>query len=489
MPGDDNKTANRFRYRRALIQAAATSVVAGAVGVRAAALNKPPEATPSDVFDVVIIGAGLSGLTAARDLSRAGCESFVVLEARNRVGGRTFNHDLGHGYFSEMGGQWIGPGQTAIADLLRELDIGTFPTFFAGKTAILGSASHAVFDFGGGFGTDARLAHELEEMSKTVPSGAPWLAPSAMKLDATSVGDWLVTKNVAATDQIGWTATSVLTVGAAPARLSLLYYLSMINSASSIYGRLEDVKGGAQESRIRGGSQIVSIRLAQQLRSHIRLECPVLRIENWEGGPVAVHTSKGPVFGRQIILAMSPILCQQIDFDPPLPELRREMQRRWPGIAPARKVTMVYDKAFWREQGLNGQILQAQGPVLWAWDNSPEDVSFGMISAFVVNGSLPTDPELARNELAGIYARALGKKALNPTSYYDHDWGLFDKYTISCISPMPPGFLTRYGRALHPSVGRLIWSGTETADVWPGYMDGAVRSGRKAALQALAGLV
>ena len=458
---------------------AATTAVASA-GKAASAQNGAPE-----VMDIVIIGAGLAGLTAARDLQKAGCDSFLVLEARNRVGGRTLNHDLGNGYFTEAGGQWIGPGQTAIADLARELGVGTFPAYWHGKASFISGNATARMESTGGFDTDRKLTQELEELSKLVPSGAPWKSPRAAELDAMTLGDWLARKNVAPADQIGWATGVALSGGTSPARLSMLHWLSMINSADSVYDRLEAVKGGAQETRISGGSQVLSFKMATALGDKLRLDSPVLRIENWRDGPVDIHTPKGVIRAGSVIVALSPPLCNQITFDPPLPLKRREMQRRWPTFAPARKTAHVYKKPFWREKGLNGWIFQPQGPVLWAYDNSPEDGSFGVINAFVANSWLPSDTKAAGQELSRIYAQAFGDEALHPVAYHDHDWGKCDKWTLTCISPMPRNFLTTYGEALHPPAGRLIWSGTETADIWAGYMDGAVRSGHQAALQAL----
>ncbi|MCS0630527.1 FAD-dependent oxidoreductase [Telluria mixta] len=475
-PGEPALTRRGFLGMAASVAAAALPAAArAAVGQR----------DERGVLDIAIIGAGLAGLTAARDLRRAGCESFVLLEARDRVGGRTLNHDLGNGYFTEAGGQWIGPSQTAIADLARELGVGTFPSYWQGKAVVVGGDGRAAFDCDGTFGTDPKLGHELEEMAKSVPSGAPWTSPRAAEFDAMTLGSWLATKNVAPEDQISWQTGSVLTGGAAPSRLSLLHWLSMVNSAECNFERFEAVKDGAQGTRISGGSQILSIRMAQALGDKVRLKTPVLRIENWNDGPVAIHTPTGVIRARHVIVALSPPLCNQIAFDPPLPDGRREMQRRWPAYAPARKTAHVYKKPFWRDKGLNGWVMQPKGSLFWAYDNSPEDASFGVINAFVVNGTLPTDPKAAEAELSQIYAKALGEEALHPVAYYDHDWGQADPWTLTCISPMPPGFLTKYGQALHPPAGRLIWSGTETSDIWAGYMDGAVRSGHKAALQAL----
>ena len=478
--GPERATLSRRGFL-GMAAAATTAVLPAASAAKAASDGR-------GVLDVAIIGAGLAGLTAARDLRRAGCESFVVLEARDRVGGRILNHDIGKGYFSEAGGQWIGPGQTAVADLARELGVGTFPTYWEGKSTMMAGDAHAAIELGGVPGTDPKLQRELEEMARTVPSGAPWKAPRAAELDAISVGDWLAKKNIAPEHQLDWSASVQLTSGTSPMKLSLLYYLSMINSADCRYERLEGIKEGAQKTRISGGSQILPLKLAKALGDKVRLSTPVLRIEGWQEGPVAIHTPTGVIRARSVIVALSPPLCNQIAFDPPLPEKRREMQRRWPANAPMRKTAHVYKKAFWRDKGLSGWIFQTKGPVLWAYDNSPEDVSFGVINAFVHNGMLPSEPKAAEAELSRIYAKAFGEEALHPIAYHDRDWGKADRWTLSCVSPMPPGFATRYGEALHPPVGRLIWSGTETADIWAGYMDGAVRSGRQAALQALQAL-
>jgi monoamine oxidase len=300
-----------------------------------------------------------------------------------------------------------------------------------------------------------------------------------------SFADWLAKKNIPPADRLSWVLGATLTTGASPVKLSLLHYLAMLNSANCDYVRLEGIKDGAQETRIAGGSQILSIRMAQALGDKVRLSTPVSRIENWKDGPVAIHTPDGVIRARSVIVALSPALCHRIAFDPPLPDKRREMQRRWPAFAPMRKTVHVYKKPFWRDQGLSGWIVQAQGPLLLAFDNSPEDASLGVIAAFVNNGALPSDPKAAEAELTRIYARALGDDALHPVAYHDHDWGKADNWSLSCTAPFPPGFLTQYGDVLHPPVGRLIWSGTETADIWATAMDGAVRSGHKAALQAL----
>ena len=472
--------SRRFSRRR-FLEAAGTIVLSAMPAARGFAASK---STADDVIDVVILGAGLAGLTAARDLQRAGCDSFLVLEAMDRVGGRTLNHDLGNGHFTEAGGQWIGPGQTAIADLARELGIGTFPTYYEGKTIFMAGGGKVAVDLKGTFGTDLNIAKELDTLARAVPSGAPWTARNAAELDRMSLGDWLAQQDFSNEDRIGWSTSSFLTGGVMPAKMGLLHFLSMINSADSRYERLDSIKDSAQETRISRGSQILSIRMAEALHDKLRLSSPVRRIRGWDEPVVTIDSDTGPVRARQVILAMSPAMCQQIAFAPALPAPRRALQQHWPAHSPARKVAHVYDKPFWRQRGLNGHVMQAGGPIFWAYDNSPEDGDIGVINAFVSQSMVPDDKPSAAAMLSEIYAEALGEDALHYTQYHDHDWGQ-DPWILSCVSAIPPGFWTQHGKALHPCAGRLIWAGTETADIWAGYMDGAVRSGHKSALKAL----
>lgn len=481
----DRKRTPETPGRRQVLRLAAMGAVSLAAGEVSLAASDTAALANRGVLDVVIIGAGLAGLTAARDLNRAGCDSFVVLEARNRVGGRTFNHELGRGVVSEAGGQWIGPGQTAIADLARELEVDTFPTYYAGKSVILAGDARVAQDLHGGTGGDGGIGAKLGELARGVPSGAPWNAQRAAELDKLTYGEWLAKQGVKYEDGYFIALAAKLSLGGAPAQLGLLHYLSVINSAGCNYDQLESIKGGAQETRFVGGSQMLSTRMAGELGGKIRLSCPVRRISGWDRDVVEVQTDQGVVRARRVIVALNPALCNQIVFDPPLPEGRSQLQKRWPANAPMRKTVHVYERPFWRADGYCGQIFQVGGPVFLAYDNSPPDGSVGVLSAFVVPGALPSEPNAAQRTLSAIYAKAFGDKALRPTQFHDFDWGRVDPWTLQCIHPIPPGFWTKWGKFLQPEVGRLIWSGTETADIWAGSMDGAVRSGHRAALQAL----
>jgi monoamine oxidase len=437
-----------------------------------------------EAYQIVIIGTGLAGLTAAGDLMLSGCEPFFVLEACDRVGGRTSNHDLGHGLIAEAGGQWIGPGQTAIADLARELEIGTFDTYYQGETVFLADDVRIAQDLRGTIGADPTVASNLTRLACDVPNGAACKAAQAAELDQLLLGDWLATQGLSAEDRISFEIGALLTAGAAPAKLGLLQYLSMINSASSDYGQLEDIKDGARQTRFVGGSYLLSLKMARDLSTKVRLSDPIHRIRGWDCEVVEIETIRGIVRARCVIVAMSPLLCSQISFNPPLPEGRAQLQKLWP-TSRFRKTAHVYSHPFWRDNNLNGQVMQADRPLIWSFDNSPPNGAVGVIGAFVRPELRPADPTRAEQILSGIYAQVLGEKALHPIQYHEPDWSKIDPWSLSCISPIPPGFWTKWGQYLHPAVGRLIWSGTETADIWAGSMDGAVRSGHRAALHAL----
>ncbi|MCP1603586.1 flavin monoamine oxidase family protein [Pseudomonas citronellolis] len=482
-PTSDTKLNTK---RRQLLKFAGASVAVGSLGLKIGLAHADTSTGEAGgVLDVAIIGAGLAGLTAARDLLSAGNQSFVVLEARDRVGGRTLNFNAGDGYVSEVGGQWTGPGQTAVADLARQLEVGTFPSYYEGSSVILAGDGRLEIDFHGGMGTDLPVADKLSEMSRNVPSGAPWKSSKAAEWDKLSVGDWLAQQNIKPENRLGWDMTVTISGGVPVQKMGLLHYLSMINSANCDFETLDSMKDSAQGTRLVGGSQILSIKMAELLGDKVRLKCPVRKISNWDEEVVSLHTDQGLVRARKVIVAIHPALCNQVQFEPALPAGRAALQRAWPAHSPGRKAAMVYSRPFWREKGLNGQIMMSEGPIAWAYDNSPPNGEIGIINAFLSNANVPSDFESAKRVMVDVLVRAFGEEARQPLKYHDRDWKFADPWTLTCVSAIPPGFWTTHGEALRPPCGNLFWSGTETADIWAGYMDGAVRSGHHSALQVL----
>ena len=442
--------------------------------------------------DVVVVGAGLAGLAAARDLSARGA-SVVVVEARDRVGGRVHNHDIGEGTVVELGGQWIGPTQDRLASLAAELGVETFPTYGQGDNVMeydgsLRRYSGAIPRINPLVLIDVeRAQRRLNRLARSVPLRAPWEAPNAAKLDSQTLATWM-RRNLATKPGRTLLELGVEAVWAAePEDMSLLHVLFYIHSAGSLE-MLFGTEGGAQQDRFVGGSQLIPIRIAEQLgEDRLVLGAPVRRIEHSQDG-VTVHGDSAVLRGRRAIVAVAPTLAGRIAFDPPLPGYRDQLTQRMP-LGTVAKCMAIYDEPFWRAEGLSGQGTSDRGPVRLTFDNSPRDGSPGVLLGFLEGrrardlGRLPERER--RTAVIDCFVRLFGPRARAPDAYVERLWAE-EEWTRGCYGcHMPTGAWTNYDPALHPPLGPLHWAGAEYAHVWNGYMDGAVRSGKAAAAEVV----
>ena len=447
----------------------------------------------TDSVDVVVVGAGLAGLTAARELKRGGARVAVV-EARDRVGGRTLSRELG-GQQIDLGGQWIGPGQHRMQRLARELGTPTFPTYAKGRK---------ILDVGGKISTYAGtipklLPHRLlllnhaigrvEKLRKGIPTEQPLRAAGAEQLDALSLASWqrIHVPSKVVRDILDVAVRVVF--GAEAAELSLLHFLFYANAGGGLM-HLVETENGAQQDRFFDGAQQVSIRLAEGLGERIHKGAPARRVEQESDG-VTVHTDKGAFRGRYAILAVPPHLAGRIEFAPRLPAIRDGLTQRV-GMGATIKCVATYASPFWRGQGLSGEAVCTGGPVTVVFDNSPRDGGRGALLAFVVGrharalGARPAEER--RRAVLDVLARLYGPSARDPMEYVEMDWSE-EAWTGGCpTSTVPPGVLTSFGAALRAPIGRLHFAGTETATQYCGYMEGAIESGERAAREALARL-
>lgn len=440
-----------------------------------------------DVLDVAVIGAGFSGLAAARALSTSGLIRIAVLEARDRVGGRVFNDHVANGFPVEMGGTWTGPGQWVLWDLAEELGIALRTQYYKGEgyAIVQGHAMRVPSTDH----LDERFVAELDALAETVPIDAPWTAPRAAEWDVMTFADYIDGTNLSAEERASLDIATLVSYAALPDAISFLYVLCYIHAAGG-YNRLEGIEHGQPRwQRFVGGSQAIALKMAEALGEAVRLSSPVTEIRAWDkSGPVELATATGTITARRVILALSPSQAVGIRFTPPLPASKAGLIQAWPGSgASGIKVFASYDKPFWREQGLSGSIYNFGGAYAWAADASPDDQSIGVLGTLGLTGDgLASAPRKAA--ILESFAKCFGPEALKPTAYVEQDWGQ-ETYTRGCVSPLAKGVLTRHGAALRAPTGRLIWAGTETATVWTGYMDGAIRAGRRAAGEALAALV
>jgi monoamine oxidase len=445
--------------------------------------------------DVAIVGAGLAGLTAARRLVDAGLDPLVV-EARDRVGGRTLNHDIGDGKVVEVGGQWVGPTQRRMLALSQELGVDTFPTHDEGENVIEWRGENkryrgAIPHINPAILADVAQAQvRLDRMARRVPLEAPWEADRAGRWDAQTYATWLA-RNLATAG-----ARTLFEIGAEavwaqePADLSLLHVLFYTHSAGGLDALL-GTSGGAQQDRFVGGSQLVALRVADALGAdRLALAAPVRRIAHGADG-VTVTADGVEVRARRALVALPPALAGRISYDPPLPGYRDQLTQRM-AQGTVIKCMAIYPAPFWRADGLTGQAASDVGPVRVTFDNSPPDAEPGVLLGFLEGRQARAlgrrTPEERRDAVVGCFTRLFGPHAASPERYVERVWA-DEEWTRGCYGcAMPTGAWTEFGPALRAPIGPLHWAGAETATVWSGYMDGAVSSGERAAADIVSAL-
>jgi monoamine oxidase len=501
----------RISRRRFVAGAAATAAAAAAGGATTAAdaatrkKKKPARRRIRRSQDVVVVGGGLAGLVAAREVARAG-RSVAVLEARDRVGGRMFDHAIAGGEVVDLGAEFIGPTQNRIRALVDELGIETFPAFNAGKNVYYAGGRRSLYADSGPTGTapsdpallvDLLLAiPQLNALASKVPVDAPWNAPNAGGLDSESLETWLRRNSTGGTRFMDLAKAATRAIfGAEPRELSLLFVAFFIaasgdENTAGTFERNFNTRNGAQQDRIAGGTQQIPERVAQGLGRRVVRRSPVRRIV-MTPGYVDVISDRYVNRAKQVIVALPPVLAGRIQYEPALPSLRDGLTQRLPQ-GHLIKIQAIYERPFWRADGLNGASISDVGPVNVTFDSSPRSGTPGALLGFVGGDEARAFTKVSAEErrraaLAGL-ARVFGARALDPIDYVETDWAA-QQFTRGCpVGIAPPGLLTTYGRALREPVERLHWAGTESSTFWNGYMDGAVRSGERAAREVLEAL-
>ena len=495
--------------RRTLIQG-------GAAGAAAAALA----ATPVDAkhhknkrkrlkADAVVIGAGYAGLTAAYRIAAKG-KSVIVLEARRRVGGRTLNHDLGNGHWSELGATFVGPTQDRVIALTKELGIALFGTYNKGNNVYRQDGSNSEYSdsgpLGGVFGTAppdpfaaadvVATVAQLDQMATTVPVDAPWTAQNAEDWDSQTTYTWVKNNSSGSARFMDLLQIATEPIFGAEARdISLLYTLFYIAASGNeqnqgTFERNFNTRGGAQQQRMVGGTQHVAKRLAKRIgKKQILLHAPARRIVRHRGG-VRVDSDHFSVEGKEVVVAVPPPLAGRIRYEPKLPQNRDQLTQRMP-MGTLIKVEVFYPKPFWRDDGRTGQGLSDEGPITATFDISPPDngrpgILMGFIGGDRARLFQSQSAKVRKQRVLDELTQLFGPQAAHPTEYLEFSW-VTEKWTRGCpVSVLGPGTLVGFGSAIRKPVGRIHWAGTETSTYWCGYMDGAVRSGERAAKEVLA---
>jgi monoamine oxidase len=450
--------------------------------------------------DVVVVGAGYSGLSAARHLVAAGVD-VVVIEARDRVGGRVWTEVTPGGAVVDHGGQWIGPTQGHLQALADEFGVATFPTYVSGATIEVRDAQR--FEFRGlvptsdpdaGAETISSLL-ELDLLAQEVSPVDPWTHPDALALDSQTLAGWMSGAVESSVARNLITTAALAVFGGEPAELSLLYALAYARSGGSMSALIRTT-GGAQERRFAGGADRLARCLGDQLGDRIVLDAPVTSITHGHHrvtvtaarADAAAIRSAWSVAARRVVVAIPPAVQARIAFDPPLPGARDQLAQH-AAMGSVTKVHAVYDRPFWRDEGLNGQMVADAGALRATFDDSPEDGSHGAIVGFIAGRA---DRLLEDRGVEGRRALALdelafafGPQAASPVEYVEQRWSSEPFTRGGPVACFGPGLLTGCGSALRTPVGPIHWAGTETAHQWTGYIDGALSSGQRAAQEAI----
>ena len=438
--------------------------------------------------DYCVVGAGFAGLTAALRLKQAG-RSVALLEARDRVGGRTFTVTRDDGVWVDRGGAWVGPGQDRIHALMDEFGVPEYKQHNDGDAMmIVDGKKHryggtipwtmspwAVTNLGLGL-------LSIEKMCKSIPREAPWEAKQAAEWDRISLGEWLDknTMSKPAREMLDMALAGPYT--SAASEVSLLWVLLQMGSAGGPTFVISG-KGGAQDARPVGGMGAIYGPMAAELGDALHLCQPVRHITQDADG-VTVRADDLTVRARRVIVAIPLAIASSIVYEPMLPVDRAFLHQRMPSGA-VFKISIIYDEPFWRADGLSGQSAAPGSPATLTIDACTDTADPG-IMCVITEG--PAARRLGKLDEAERKAAVIGElvdrfadKARTPLEYHEQNWTTERYSGGGMLSHAPTGVLTEFGYTLRKPCGRIHWAGTESSAIMCGWIDGAIRSGERAA--------
>lgn len=449
-----------------------------------------------DMYDCVVVGAGYAGLSAAKSLTENN-KKVLLLEARDRVGGRSWTKTYPDGTYEDLGGAWLSPRQQNMYKLAEEFGVRTFDVNTQGKT---------IFSYGGKVTpykspllpplnplalVDAGLLlHAFDQLSQTVNIEEPWEAKDAKWLDMMTVDQWVRAH--------GWTTSAKDTMrmaceliwGVSTSQISMLHALWYCKAGVSLTV-LSTIENGAQQQMVVGGAQTLANRIKDKLGEVVKLNEPVTAVDQSAEDVVLITTQKGSYRARCVIMAIPPQLILPIEFTPLLPAQKIKLLQNSP-MGAYWKVYACYDRPFWRDNDLRGEAVCPDAYMTLINDMSPVDGSRGVLVGFIVASKAMEFLDMSKEQREGIvmeeFRACYGTEATAPKKLTLHTM-MEERWSTGCPVAVPsPGQWTSVGKWVQQPVGRVHWAGTETATSWSGYMEGAVHSGLRASKEVLQSL-
>ncbi|MEY4765717.1 MAG: hypothetical protein RI907_2390 [Pseudomonadota bacterium] len=487
--------------RRRWIGRTATSLAAlptlSALGTGPAQSATVASARGSYTTEVAVLGAGYAGLACARSLVAAG-KQVLVVEGRDRVGGRCWNQPLPAPYDKWVvaaGAQFLGPTQERMYALCAEFGLQTSPIFDTGRLVNLMNGRRTTYK--GVLPTANPLALlsagtallNLDNLAAKLPPDTPWTASNAVALDSMSVQTW-IDKNVGNKDARNLLRVAVLALlSTEPASISMLHFLWYARMSGGLT-LLLSTTGGAQQDQVVGGSQLIAQGMARSLGERILYNAGVKRVTQSAQG-VRIEGDGFSVQAQRVVVAMSPAMAQRIDFQPldGAMQVRTQLMQRVP-MGSVWKAFAVYERPFWRDAGLNGQVTSDDHITKVTFDSTPPGEGAPGVMLGFIEGQDAIDASLmsAADRKAAVikaFTAYFGNEAASPKAYLEVNWQAEAYSQGGYTGVCPPGVLTQFKDVWRQAIGRVHWAGTETATAWSGYMEGAVRSGERAAQEVL----
>ncbi|KAN0052930.1 hypothetical protein ACTA71_012410 [Dictyostelium dimigraforme] len=448
-----------------------------------------------NIYDTIVIGGGLSGLKTAYDLKKSNL-NILVLEARNRYGGRTDSIKIGNGWV-DAGGQWLGTNNPSLKQLCKELNLETYKQYYTGKTVFdfddngeIKSLDESSLNFDlkdVGIGFIRPIVEVISKISRNIDfSKTSKENPIMLSLEKLTVSEWLEISGFGESIKFfNWFCK--MTVASSSNDISILFLLKYVNSCSSIEGLFISDDECTESDRVIGGSMMVSERMVSFIKN-CKLNCEVISIDQISQSNkrlVKITTSNGEIYYcRNVVSTIPPVLLKRVEFKPELPmekqRLKNEME-----MGNTIKVIIIYDSTFWRDQGFNGKVQSFNGPIYQAFDNCTHDLSIKSIVGFIIGKDelknwYTKSKDQRKSAVLNQLSRYWGPKALNPIHYIERNWNE-EKYSSGCFMGVckPGNIISQCNNYYREPHGKIHWAGTETSNQWYGHMEGAINSSKR----------